>query len=456
MSSVNAAIEYAKQHYDSSLNELKEVLAIPSISTLPAHKPDMLRAADWLARQLANLGFNNIAIMPTAGHPVVYGELFTAPGKPTVLIYGHYDVQPVDPLNEWITPPFDPTVRGDNLYARGASDMKGQIHGCLKAIEALIHNGGVPVNLKVMVEGEEELGSPHLSAFIDQQRDLLKCDYVLNTDAGILRPDLPSLVYGLRGLAYFEIWVHGPKQDLHSGVFGGSVHNPAQALCELIAGMHDAHGRVTLPGFYDKVRVLTDDERAELARLPESDDDWLTMTGVPQLHGEHGFTRLERVGARPTLEVNGISSGFTSEGVKTVLPAKAMAKISMRLVPNQDPVDIEHQLKEYLHHHAPPTIRWQVKAMSTAKPVLVERDSKGMRAAVSALQTTFGVPPVFKLEGGSVPVVAMVKTMLGVDAIQMGFGLPDDNFHGPNEKLHLPNYRRGMEAYIRFFDLIAQ
>src|SRR5512140_867832 len=267
MSSTQTAIDYVRSNHDRYLAELKEILTIPSVSTLSEHQGDMQRAAEWLARQTRDMGMQNVAIMPTEGHPVVYGDWLNAPGKPTVLAYGHYDVQPVDPLNEWITGPFEPTVRGDNLFARGVSDMKGQVHGFLKAIEALLKQGSLPVNLKVLVEGEEEIGSAHLGAFLEQHKDLLQADVVLNADAGILRPDLPALVYGLRGLAYFEVWVYGPKQDLHSGLFGGSVHNPATVLCELIAGMHDAEGRITLPGFYDKVRELGAQERVELARL---------------------------------------------------------------------------------------------------------------------------------------------------------------------------------------------
>jgi len=456
MSRLTQALEFAQSNRGYYLSELKEYLAIPSVSTLPAHKPDIQRAAEWLSRQMSSIGLQNVEVLPTAGHPVVYGEWLGAPGKPTVLVYGHYDVQPVDPLNEWVSPPFEPTIRGDNIHARGAADMKGNTHAFLKALEALGKTGGLPLNVKVIMEGEEELGSPHLGAFIEQHKDKLKCDIVLNADAGILKPDLPSLTYGLRGLAYFEIWVRGPEHDLHSGIFGGSVHNPAQVLCELIAGMHDADGRVTLPGFYDQVRVLSKEERAELARLPRTDEEWRALAGVPQLYGEKGFTTLERLGARPTLEVNGILSGFTAEGIKTVLPAKAMAKVSMRLVPYQDPQKVEQQLREYMQAHAPPTVTWEIKQTGSAMPVLVERDSAGMRAAAAALEATFGVKPVFELSGGSVPVVSMVQAQLGVDSILMGFALPDDNIHAPNEKLHLPNYYRGIEAYIRFFDNVAQ
>jgi acetylornithine deacetylase/succinyl-diaminopimelate desuccinylase-like protein len=334
--------------------------------------------------------------------------------------------------------------------------MKGQVHAFLKALEACSTAGKLPVNVKVMVEGEEELGSPHLAAFIAEHKEELRADFVLNADSTIHAPNVPSLVYGLRGLSYFEIWVSGPQHDLHSGLFGGSILNPATALCEIIAGMHDADGHITLPGFYDKVRKLSDVERRDLARLPHSDDEWRETTGVPALYGEKGFTTLERLGARPTLEVNGLLSGFVGDGIKTVLPAKAMAKISMRLVPHQDPADVVQQLRDYMEGHAPPGIHWEIKAMSQASPVLVERDSVGMRAAIHALEETFGVTPVFELEGGTVPVVSMVQSQLGVDSIQMGFSLPDDNFHAPNEKLHLPNYYRGIDAYVRFFHELGE
>jgi acetylornithine deacetylase/succinyl-diaminopimelate desuccinylase-like protein len=447
------AIAYAKNNHERYLAELKELLAIPSISTLSQHKPDMQRAAEWLSKQLNGIGLKNVEIIPTGGHPVVYGEWLGKPGKPTVLVYGHYDVQPVDPLNEWTTAPFEPTVRGDNIYARGASDMKGQAVALLKALEALAKNEGLPVNVKVMLEGEEEIGSMHLGAFIENNKKKLKCDLVLNTDSSIMSPTQPSLTYGLRGLAYFELWVYGPRQDLHSGRFGGSVHNPAQVLCDLIAGMHDADGHVTLPGFYDKVRDLSDEERKELSYLP--DDEWRAMSGVPKLHGEKGFSTAERLGARPTLEVCGIQSGFTGEGAKTVLPAKAMAKISTRLVPYQDDKQVEAQLRAYLEKHVPPTVRWELKTFVTSPAALVKRDTPGMRAAIKALDATFGKKPVFELEGGSVPVVTMVQQTLGVDSILLGFGLPDDNLHSPNEKQHLPNFYRGVEAYIRFFDEVA-
>ncbi len=454
MTDPTRALEYAHQNQARYLSELKEFLSIPSVSTLSEHKPDIERAAAWVAGQLRAIGFEAVEIMPTALHPVVYGEWLKAPGRPTILVYGHYDVQPVDPLDEWRSAPFEPTLRGDDIFARGASDMKGQVQAFLKALEAW-RQSALPVNVKVIVEGEEEIGSPHLGQFVAEHAAKLRCDVALNADASIMRPDLPSLVYGLRGLAYFELWVHGPDHDLHSGVFGGSVHNPAQALCELIAGMHDASGHVTLPDFYDKVRQLSSDERAELQRSAHHDEAWRAMTGAPRLFGEAGFTTTERLGGRPTLEVNGLWSGFTGEGSKTVLPAKAMAKLSMRLVPNQAAEDVEAQLRAYLEQHAPPTIRWELKNLVGGAPVLLKRDSPAVRAAVRALDATFGVPPVFRLEGGSVPIVSLVQNTLGVDSILMGFGLPDDNLHAPNEKLHLPNFYRGIDSYIRFFANVA-
>ncbi|MBI4674860.1 MAG: dipeptidase [Chloroflexi bacterium] len=450
------AIAYAARHRARFLQELQEFVAIPSVSTLSEHQADMRRAAEWVAAQMRSIGLENVAILPTGGHPVVYSEWLHAPSKPTVLVYGHYDVQPVDPLNEWNTPPFTPTIQGDNLYGRGASDMKGNVHETLKALEALRHTGGIPLNVKVLIEGEEEIGSQHLEAFIASHTAMLKCDLCLNADSGILGPDAPSLVAGLRGLAYFELWVYGPAQDLHSGLFGGSIHNPAQVLCELIAGMHDENGRVTLPGFYDKVRELSPQDHADYARFPIGDEQWKAMTGAPELWGEHGFSTKERTGARPTLEINGLLAGFTGEGSKTVLPAKAMAKISMRLVPYQDDKLVEKQLKAYIAAHAPPTVRWELKSTTLSAPgVLLDRESKGARAASAALRDTFGEEPLFAAEGGSVPVVTQLKQKLGVDSVLLGFGLPDDRIHGPNEKLYLPNYYRGIETFIRFFENIA-
>ncbi len=348
------ALQYASQNREQFLNELKDFLAIPSISTDPEHNVDMQKAAEWAASQLRSIGMNEVQIMPTGGHPVVYGEwLNAARHAPTVMIYGHYDVQPPDPLELWTTPPFEAAVRGDNLYARGSADMKGQVIASLKAVEAVIKTGDMPINLKWLIEGEEEIGSEHLDNFIKNHKELLKCDFCLNMDAGILGEYRPSITIGLRGLAYFELRVDGPSKDLHSGLYGGTVHNPAQALAELIAGMHDKNGKVTLPGFYEKVRKLSKKEHQDFARLPITGKEIKQQSGVPALWGEPDFTPAERLGARPTLEVNGLLSGFTGVGSKTVLPAWAMAKISCRLVPDQTPEETTKQMKKYLKRTRP-------------------------------------------------------------------------------------------------------
>ena len=450
MSVRDAALEFAKSNRDRFLEEYKALLRMPSISTLPEHRSDVLHTAEWLAEQLKNVGLEKVSIIPTEGHPVVYAESAPVPGKPVVLVYGHYDVQPVDPLDEWITPPFEPDIRGDYIHARGASDMKGQIFAQIKALESLTKQGDFPCTLKYLLEGEEEIGSPHLGPFIDAHRDMLACDFVLNCDSGIHQPDMPGIVYSLRGLAYFEVEVRAPNKDLHSGLFGGSIHNPAQALCELIAGMHDDKGRVTLPGFYDKVRALESDEREAMSKLPYTDEEWLAMTGAPALWGEEGYTTLERIGARPTLEVNGMIGGFTGEGSKTVLPAKAMAKISMRLVADQEPSEIHDQLCAYFKAKAPSTIEWEVRELVHGKGAIMDRKSSYMQAAMAALRTVFKKEPVFKREGGSVPIVALLQEKLGVDSVMLGFALPDDGIHGPNERQYLPNFFRGIDTYIHF------
>jgi acetylornithine deacetylase/succinyl-diaminopimelate desuccinylase-like protein len=445
-----AAIAYAQRNRARFLDELKAVVAIPSISTDPDHRADMQRCADWLVARLHSLGAGRAEAFPTAGHPVVYGEFITGAGRPTVLIYGHYDVQPVDPVDLWQSPPFDPTPRGDNLYARGASDNKGQIMAALAAVESVIHSGGLPLNVKFLFEGEEEIGSPSLDAFLIAHKEMLTCDLCLNPDAGMISAEDPTITYGLRGLAYFELRLFGPAHDLHSGLFGGVIHNPAQALCELIAGMHDGDGRVTLPGFYDRVCPLSAEERAEIARLPINDDFFQQATGAPALWGERGFTAAERTGARPTLEVNGIVSGFTGVGGKTVIPAQAMAKVSMRLVPDQDPAEVQQQLTSYLEVNVPPTLRWELIPMQGGRASITDRQSPGVQALSRALETVWGRPPFFKREGGSIPVVAQMQQILGVDSALTGFGLPDDNVHAPNEKLHLPTWRRGIEAIVHF------
>jgi acetylornithine deacetylase/succinyl-diaminopimelate desuccinylase-like protein len=444
------AIAFARENRDRFLNEYCEFLRLESISTLAEHKDDVARTAAWVANQLRLAGAAQIEIMPTAGHPVVYGESKGPAGAPVMLVYGHYDVQPADPFDEWLSPPFEPDIREDYVYARGASDMKGQIFAHIKAVEALAQQGALPFTLKYVIEGEEEIGSPHLGAFIDAHRDLLACDFVCNCDAGIHAEDVPAITYALRGLAYFELEIRGAAKDLHSGLFGGSIHNPAQVLCDLISGMHDADGRVTLPGFYDKVRALDQEERDAIARLPYSDDDWKGMTGARALWGEKGFSTLERIGARPTLEVNGMLSGFTGEGSKTVLPAKAMAKISTRLVADQEPSDVHAQLCAYLSQRCPKTVTWEVRELTHGKGAIMDRKTPAMKAASDALKTVYGKEPIFKREGGSVPIVAMLQDKLGVDSVMLGFALPSDGIHGPNEKQYLPNFFRGIETYIHF------
>jgi len=455
MTERSVAVKLASAQAERYLEDLIEIASIPSISTLPEHATDVRRAAGWVCHRLSAIGFERVESLPTEKHPVAYGEWLHASGQPMVLIYGHYDVQPADPLDQWRSNPFEPSVQGDYLYGRGVSDMKSQLLAFLEALELTRQTGELAVNIKVLVEGEEEIGSPSLQSFCVNERDRLSCDLVLNTDGGMLAKDLPALVYGLRGLAYFELQLSGPDHDLHSGMFGGTVHNPGQVLCELMAGMHDSAGRVTLPGFYDQVRALTPEERADIALAPYSDEEWRRMTGVPELFGEEGFTTLERVGARPTLEVNGLWSGYTGEGPKTVLPASAMAKVSMRLVPEQDPDTVERQLRSYLEQNAPQTVRWDLKRLAGSPPVSMRRNSLAMQSAAKALQETFGRKPVFTLEGGSIPAVSILQSVLGVDTALVGFSLPDDNIHSPNERFYIPNLSRGVEAYIRFLNHIS-
>jgi acetylornithine deacetylase/succinyl-diaminopimelate desuccinylase-like protein len=454
---LTTALSYAQEHKDQILDELIEFVSIPSVSTDPEKKTEMQQAAQWVANQMHSLGFENVKILPTARHPIVYGESLKAGSdKPTVLIYGHYDVQPAEPLELWGTPPFEPTQQGENLYGRGASDMKGQVVASLKAVEAYAHTGDLPINVKFIIEGEEEIGSPSLEKFLTENKDMLSSDFAINPDTGMIDADTPTITYGLRGLAYFELRVTGPEHDLHSGIFGGAVHNPAQVLCELIAGMHDDNGRVTLPGYYDSVRPLDDEERAELARLPLDETFYLEQTGAPELFGETGYTAYERVGARPTLEVNGLLSGFTGEGSKTVLPAKAMAKISMRLVPDQNPDEVYQQFKRYLEKNAPPTIRWELEDLNQGDAAITDCNMSGVVALSQAMEATWGKKPVYKREGGSVPVVAQMQKILGIESVLTGFGLQDDNLHAPNEKIHLPTFFNGIDTFIRYLDILGE
>ncbi len=452
-----AAIEHLRNSRDDLLNKLGELIRIPSISTEAAHREDVGKTAEWLADHLRALDLQEVEIIPTAGAPVVYGSSGAeACAAPTLLIYGHYDVQPVDPLEEWDGDPFEPRRQGDSLFARGASDMKGQIMAAVNALQAVQHAGNLPIRFKFLLEGEEEVGSPNLYEFIKSHRDILACDLCLNPDTGMLGPELPTITYALRGLAYFELRLRGPSQDLHSGSFGGVIHNPAQVLCELIADLHDENGRVRIPGFYDRVRKLEAEEREELARLPVDEAFYMKNAGVKRLWGEREFSVAERIGARPTLEVNGLLSGFTAEGSKTVLPAAAMAKLSCRLVADQKPEEVGEQLERFLEEHLPDTVTWELEPLASAPPVLSPRDSRGVSALSSAYQAVWGKRPLFRREGGTVPVGAYLQELLGVDSVQTGFALPDDNAHSPNEKLDLATWFRGMEGLVHFYYNLAE
>jgi acetylornithine deacetylase/succinyl-diaminopimelate desuccinylase-like protein len=451
------ALRDVEQNQGPHLEDLKDFLRIPSISTLSERKEDIRKAAGWVADQMKSIGFDEVEILPTDGHDVVYGEMLDAGDMaPTILFYGHYDVQPADPIELWESKPFEPTVRGENLYARGASDMKGQIVAHLKAVQAIRSKAPLPVNLKYMIEGEEEIGSPSLQAFIEANIDKLDCQICLNADSSILAPDMPSIIYGLRGLAYFEIRLQGPSGDQHSGIVGGAIDNPANVIAELIAGMRDVKGRITLPGFYDDVLPLSDLERQNLGLLPQDDDWWIEMSGVPALFGEEGYTSTERATSRPTLDVNGLHSGFTGEGSKTVLPSRAMAKISMRLVPDQHPDKVKESLIQYLEENAPKTVTWELDDLAGATPAILEIDSPANQAASKALEQVWGHAPLFNRTGGTVPVVSLLKDLLEVDSLMLGFGLPDDNLHAPNEKLHLQNFYRGIQTYIHLMYELAE
>ncbi len=451
MSDAQKAIEYAHNNREKFIKELTEFIKIESISTDEAHKKKVEEAAEWAANHLRGIGIENVKLMPTGGHPIVYGDWLKKPGAPTVLIYGHYDVQPVDPIELWETPPFEAIIKDDYMFARGSSDMKGQVMATLNAIESIMKTGNFPVNLKFLLEGEEEIGSFNMDTFLPANKDLFKADFCLNPDAGAISADEPTITFGLRGLAYFEVHVAGPARDLHSGLFGGTVHNPAQALAELIAGMHDANGTITLPGFYDSVRPVTDQEREDTAKLPTTPESYLEQTGVPALWGEKEYTPALRTGSRPTLEVNGLLSGWTGAGSKTVLPAKAMAKISCRLVPDQNPAEVHKQLVRYMQEHAPKTITWEVKLLNDSPWAITDVNTAGVHALAAAYETVWGKKPLYRREGGSIGVVAMLQNIVGVESGLVGGGLPDDNIHSPNERMHLPTWYKNIDAFVHFF-----
>ena len=450
MKQVLSFLEANKERY---LSELSDFLAIPSVSSQSSHNGDVQRCAQWVADQMRTIGMNSVQIFPTPGHPVVYSEWLGAPGKPTVLFYGHYDVQPVDPLNLWTTPPFEMSIRGEKIFARGSADDKGQVFIHFKAIEALMkQHGALPVNVKMIIEGEEEVGSVNLDNFVKDHKQLLNADVVLISDSSMFAKNVPSICYGLRGLSYLEIVVTGPNRDLHSGSFGGAVHNPIQALSEMIASLHDKNGKITIPGFYDDVRPLSKTERTAFAKLPFSDTSYAKDLGVKALYGEKGFSTLERVWARPTLECNGIWGGYIGEGAKTVLPSKACAKISCRLVPDQTSDSIAKMVQKHLKNIAPKTIDVQVRNLHGGEAAITPIDSPGVKAAVAALEKGFGKKPLYQREGGSIPIVVQFKKLLGLDTVLLGFGLPDENAHSPNEFLNIDNFFGGMRTSVHFFN----
>jgi acetylornithine deacetylase/succinyl-diaminopimelate desuccinylase-like protein len=454
MEKVLKEIESAR---DRHLEELKEFLRIPSVSTDPQRRADVARCADWVAGQLRSVGMQRVEIHPTRGHPIVYGEWLGAKGAPTLLIYGHYDVQPVDPIDLWESGPFEPTIRDGQIYARGAVDDKGQVLIHLKAAEAHMKaGGGLPVNLKFLIEGEEEVGSEDLDPFIHEHRELLRADAVVISDTSMFDRDLPTITYGLRGLAYFQIDVEGPNTDLHSGSFGGAVANPAAVLAKMLTDLKDARGRVAVPGFYDDVVPLSEEERRAYRQLPFDEERYKKGLGVSNLSGEEGYSTLERVWARPTFEVNGLLSGFTGAGAKTVLPARAMAKVSMRLVANQDPEKIAGLFETHLRAIAPSTVRVKLSRMHGGRPCLVPMRHPAVQAAARALEKGFGRPPVYIREGGSIPVVATFSEVLKVPTVLVGFGLPDENAHAPNERFDLSNFRRGIVSIAHLYDEVAR
>ena len=448
------ALDYARAHHDRFITELIELLTIPSVSTDPAYAEEVARAARWLAQHLQEIGASQAYAAPSKGHPVVMGECGAAKAAPTILVYGHYDVQPPDPLELWTSPPFVPVVRDNIIYARGACDDKGQLFLWLKALESYVNTyGAPPVNVKFILEGEEECGSVNLPSFLRTHSDALAADVVLISDTTLLAPGVPAITYGLRGMSYVEVTLTGPSRDLHSGTYGGAIENPINVLARLIGGLHDADHRITIPGFYDDVRPLSQQERAAFAKLPFDERGWTADVGVQHTRTEAGYSMLEGATARPTLDCNGIWGGYVGEGAKTVLPSTASAKISMRLVPDQDPQDINHKICAHLQKHAPPTMQVDCRAIHGAAPVLVNTQSTAMDAAASALEAVYGQRPHFTRMGGSIPVVADFKQLMGLDSVLMGFGLDTDAIHSPNEHFGIDRFQQGLEAVIRFMAL---
>jgi acetylornithine deacetylase/succinyl-diaminopimelate desuccinylase-like protein len=452
------AVSFAKENQQRFLGELKDLLRIPSVSTAPEHKEDVRRAAEFVANDLRRMGMENVEIIQTKGHPLIYADWLHAAGKPTVLCYAHYDVQPAEPLNEWISPPFDPTERNDNIYARGAVDDKGQLWMELKAVEALMkgHGGKLPINVKFIIEGEEEVGGESIAAYVRKEKARLKADFALVCDTELFAPNLPTLCIGLRGLVYTEIEAQGAKTDLHSGMYGGAAPNPLFALIEIISKLKDARGKVLIPGFYNKVKAPTKAELKAWKKLPFKEDHYRkTEVGSKVLTGEPGYSVLYRTWARPTLEVHGMPGGFVAAGAKTVIPARASAKLSMRLVPNQDPDDILKRYTKYVKKLTPKGIDLNIKVYSKGPACVVSTDNRYIKAATEAMHDVFKKETVFIRSGGSIPIVTDFQDVMKLPSVMMGFGLPDDNLHAPNEKFHIPNFYRGIESIIRFFEKLG-
>ena len=458
MSSPTAVI-YARENQGRFLSELKDLLRIPSVSTLPEHKDDVRRAAEFVAEEMRCIGLENVQVISEGGHPLVYGDWLHAAGKPTVLCYGHYDVQPPDPLHEWTTPPFEPTVRNQNIYARGAVDDKGQMYMHLKALESLMKtgNGKLPINVRVLIEGEEEVGGESIAKYVREHPDRLKSDFALISDTEMFAADLPTLCIGLRGMVYTELEATGPMTDLHSGMYGGVAPNPLEALARIIAKLKDEKGHILIPGFYERVQKPSSEELGAWTHLPFDENHYRkTEIGSKCLVGEAGYSVMERTWSRPTLEVHGMPGGFTGAGGKTVIPARASAKISMRLVPDQDPGEIFKLYSNYVQSLVPAGISVSIKLQSLADPIVVRTDNGYVKAAAQAMKEVFGKDTVYIRSGGSIPIVADFEKSLKIPSVMMGFGLPDDNLHAPNEKFHIPNFYRGIESIIRFLQKLGE
>ena len=447
---------YQAEHKDRFLNELLDLLRIPSVSAKSEHKDDMIRCAEALRARLLEAGADRVEIYPTPGHPIVYGEKIMDPSKPTVLVYGHYDVQPPEPLELWKSGPFDPVIIDGKIFARGSCDDKGQVYMHVKALETLVKTGTLQHNIKFCIEGEEEVGSPNLAQFVRDHKELLKADCILVSDSAMISLDTPSMDIGVRGLSYIEVEVTGPNRDLHSGVYGGAVANPITILSKMIASMHDENNHITIPGFYDDVVVATEEERKLMAEAPFDEAEYMADLGLKSLWGEAGFTTNERTGIRPTLEVNGIWGGYTGEGAKTVLPSKAFAKISARLVPNQSSDKITELLINHLQRIAPPYVEVKAALHHGGEPYMTPIDSVGYQAAAKAMETTFGKKPIPVRGGGSIPICALFEKELGIKIVFMGFGLDSDNLHSPNEKFNVDNFYKGIETIPYFHQYFSE